>query len=116
VGCANARFLIRKRTFLAAAPNDRNWPVPAVQAMKSIRGRPTATCDPERSFEARTFQRLLFVKWGRTIHTRTCRCCVGTVKVIASIEDPDQTTANSNVRKILDTTSADLKMGLTGRY
>ena len=25
-------------------------PIPAVQAMKSIRGRPTATCDPKESF------------------------------------------------------------------
>jgi hypothetical protein len=23
-----------------------SWPIPAVQAMKSIRGCPTATCDP----------------------------------------------------------------------
>ncbi len=32
-------------------PNDWFWPFPAVQAMKSIRGRPTATCDPFRPFE-----------------------------------------------------------------
>ncbi len=30
--------------------NDRSWPFPAVQAMKSIRDRPTAVCDPVRSF------------------------------------------------------------------
>ncbi len=28
---------------------DRLWPIPAVQAMKSIRARPTATCDPKAS-------------------------------------------------------------------
>jgi len=31
--------------------NDHSWPSPAVQAMKSIRRRPTAACDPCRSFE-----------------------------------------------------------------
>ena len=30
--------------------NGRLWPFPAVQAMKSIRGRPTAACDPTRTF------------------------------------------------------------------
>ena len=30
--------------------NFRCWPVPAVQAMKFIHGRPTATCDPLRTF------------------------------------------------------------------
>jgi len=29
----------------------RSWPIPAVQAMKFIHGRPTATCDPKRAFE-----------------------------------------------------------------
>ena len=48
---ANDRFLIRKRTFCATASNDGTWPFPAAQAMKSIRGRPTATCDPLPPFE-----------------------------------------------------------------
>ncbi len=29
--------------------NDRRWPIPAVQAMKSTRGCPTATCDPKQT-------------------------------------------------------------------
>ena len=33
------------------AARGSNWPFPAVQAMKFIRGRPTATSDPLLPFE-----------------------------------------------------------------
>ena len=35
---------------LVIAGNVRKWPIPALQAIKSVRGRPTATSDPKPTF------------------------------------------------------------------
>ena len=52
---SNGVLLIQNRTFPANTPNDHMWPLPAAQAMKSIRGRLKAACDPDLPFEHKRF-------------------------------------------------------------
>jgi hypothetical protein len=49
--------LQRKADIHLLGSNGYLWPFPADWVMKSIRGYPTATCDPNRTFEEKFLRR-----------------------------------------------------------